>query len=98
MAYHRHDAMEGGADYHSEMPFFQEEESKYNNAKYDAAKDDPFGAGYKAKEEEERSKREPSEFEKRIEEEQKPKYEKNDEEDFHKKAADEINHEVEQHT
>ena len=92
MAYERHDPTNTHPGYHSndvEHPFFEEEESKYQNAKYDS-KDDPF-SGYNTREEEEKKEKEMTEFEKQVEEEQKPKYDKNEEnETIQKQAAQEI--------
>ncbi|MBD3163868.1 hypothetical protein GF323_01600 [Candidatus Woesearchaeota archaeon] len=90
MTYQRHDPASAHPGYQGNNPFFDEEESKYNNAKYDS-KDGLF-SGYKANEE--REEKEPTEFEKQIEEEQKPKYGNKEENQIVKKAAQEISREV----
>lgn len=92
MAYERHDPTQTHPGYHSndvEHPFFEEEESKYASGKYDS-KDDPF-SGYNTREEEEKEK-DLTEFERQVEEENKPKYKDNEHEEdvIQKQAAKEL--------
>jgi hypothetical protein len=94
MAYERHDPTGHlgyeGSGYDNGLPFLEEDENNYNSAKYDS-KDDPLKGGYRSNEENDENKRELSEFEKQVEEEQKPKYDdKEGDEKLQKKAADEL--------
>ena len=94
MAYHAHDPTGSHPGYQSSdenQPFMEEDDNKYASGKYDS-KDDPFGGGYKSRDEEERKEKEASDFEKQIETEQ-PKEKIEDESFFMKRVAEEVFHE-----
>lgn len=83
MAYHRHDAFEEGPGYHG-----AEEDHKYSSSRY-SLDQDPFSAGYHSREAD-KEEEDMTEFERQVEEEQKPKYQKEEEKDTAKRAAAQI--------
>ena len=87
MAYHRHDIFDDHPGYEGHAPL---EELKYNNATYltgESADNAVYNTGA-AKEED---KKDLSDFEKQVEEEQKKEQRNDKEEDIPRKAAQEIN-------